>query len=401
LKKSSGPTWYLVLIESFGSTNFFPYTSKRMSSQITTLYILRHIYGFFVLRFLGYSFDMALYLQLFSFFLTNYLLVLNLSQIDLWEKLIMNLNRSENILNSVAPVIIQMDENMNIVYMNQPFMNYTVEKSINRNISEFSFMDKCVTDELKMKGNVHKIWKSLLNDKLHHYSLVANSIKKTNESSEYFLVINDVTDSKNLEEQEMLKIKAITSLKAKTEFIASMSHEIRNPLQVISYCSEILSCSSLDFDLLKFVENIKRSTKLLTTIIGDILDMSKIEAGKMNLTIKKLNIKECIENSIEMNSKGATDKKLKVFNFLDYNLPRYFEGDESRLVQVMNNFIANAVKYTQSGFISIQTKLIQRETQKYFRFECRDSGIGIKSESIPVLFSPFEQFHEIHSNPST
>jgi signal transduction histidine kinase len=394
LKGCNGPTWYLVLMESFGSTHYYPYTSKRMISLISTIYFFRHVWGYITLRFLDYSFEMAIYLQIFSFFMTNYLLVMNLSQFNLWNKLMMNLNRSENILSSVASVIIQMDENMNIIYMNRPFLNFNPKDSLNRNISEFPFVTSNGMEKLKMKGNVQKVWKTYYDGKYHHYSLLANEIQKNNEVSEYFLVINDVTDSMNLEEQEMLKIKAITSLKAKTEFIASISHEIRNPLQVISYCSEILSASSLGLDSLKVVDNIKRSTKLLTTIIGDILDMSKIEAGKMNLTIQKLDIKECIESSIEMNSKLANDKKLKIFNFLDYQLPRCFESDASRLVQVMNNYIANAVKYTEKGFISVFTKLIKKDDHSYFRFECKDTGIGIKKKSIPLVFTPFEQVHE-------
>jgi signal transduction histidine kinase len=364
-----------------------------MLSNMTIIYVLKHIYGFFVLRFLDFSLDTAVYLQLFSFFITNYLLVMNVSQFNLWNKLILNLNRSEDILSSVSSIIIQMDENMNIMYMNRSFLSYTPKDSLKKNISEFSFMEENVIEKLKKRGKVQRVWKFLKDEKYHHYSLVAN-VQKNNDALEYYLVINDITDSKNLEEQEMLKVKAITSLKAKTEFIASISHEIRNPLQVISYCSEILSATPLSSDILKVVDNIRRSTKLLATIIGDILDMSKIEAGKMNLTIKKLNVKKCVENSIDMNSKSANDKKLKIYNYLDYTLPLYFEGDESRLVQVMNNYIANAVKYTKSGCISIFTRLIKKDDHSYFRFECKDTGIGIKKEYIPNVFTPFEQVHE-------
>jgi two-component system, sensor histidine kinase and response regulator len=122
--------------------------------------------------------------------------------------------------------------------------------------------------------------------------------------------------------------------------------------------------------------------------------MSKIEAGKMNLTIKKLNIKESIENAIQMNSHSLIEKKLKLFHFEDLNLPLYFDGDESRLVQVMNNFISNSVKYTETGFISIFSSLVKKEKKYYFRFECKDTGIGIKRENIKTIFYPFEQVHE-------
>jgi two-component system, sensor histidine kinase and response regulator len=282
---------------------------------------------------------------------------------------------------------------MNIVYMNRSFLEYNPLDVLGKHVSVFTFFEEKLIENLKINNHIKKAWKSLYHEKFYHFSLSANSIRKTNEV-DYCVVINDITDTKNLEEQEMLKIRAITSLKAKTEFIASISHEIRNPLQVIGYCSEILSSSQLNSDCLKAVDNIKRSNRLLKTIIGDILDMSKIEAGKMNLTIKKLNIKESIENAIQMNTHSLIEKKLKLFHFEDLNLPLYFDGDESRLVQVMNNFISNSVKYTEIGFISIFSSLIKKNENYYFRFECKDTGIGIKRESIKSVFYPFEQVHE-------
>jgi PAS domain S-box-containing protein len=394
LKDSTGPLWMGVLTETTLSTSYYPYTESKYNFLIHFFYFAKHVHGFLYLKFVfGYTTEACIYFQIFSYVLTNYLLTLNISQYELWKKLVKNLDRSENILDSVQSTIIQLDQNMNIVYMNRSFLNYNPMDVLEKNVSVFSFFEENLIEDLKKNNQVKKTWKSLYGEKFYHFSLSANSIRKSNEV-DYCVVINDITDTKNLEEQEMLKIRAITSLKAKTEFIASISHEIRNPLQVIGYCSEILSSSQLNSDSLKAVDNIKRSNRLLKTIIGDILDMSKIEAGKMNLTIKKLNIKESIENAIQMNSHSLIEKKLKLFHFEDLNLPLYFDGDESRLVQVMNNFISNSVKYTETGFISIFSSLIKKEKKYYFRFECKDTGIGIKRENIKTVFYPFEQVHE-------
>jgi PAS domain S-box-containing protein len=353
--------------------------------------MFRHLYGYIVLtKFLGFPFGFSVSIQLVSFFVTNYILILNSSQYDLWNELRMHLIHSEDILRSVQSIIIQMDKEMNVIYLNNSFLDYIPENLLGKNISEFSFFDFEFKEKLKKEKKAQKIFKTFHNGKPHHYSILANEIEKKGEF-EYFVVINDLTDSKNLEEQEMLKLKAITSLKAKTEFIASISHEIRNPLQVISYSTEILS-PSLNLEDTKSLDNIRRSTKLLKTIIGDILDMSKIEAGKMNLTIQQFNFQECIENSISMNSNAAYEKKLKIYNYLDPYLPLYFDGDESRLVQVMNNIISNAVKYTKQGIISIKSILVKKN-ENFMRFECKDTGVGINKVLMNNLFQPFQQIN--------
>jgi two-component system, NarL family, sensor histidine kinase EvgS len=155
--------------------------------------------------------------------------------------------------------------------------------------------------------------------------------------------------------------------------------------------------SPISINLKEVVKSISNSTNLLTTIISDILDLSKIESRKMSLNIEEFNILETIEQSINMNVNQIYNKGLTIFHYFDFSLPLTVKTDKSKLIQMMNNFISNATKYTKNGEIQIRTFFVD---SKKFRFECSDTGIGISKENLDFLFRPFEQVHEVSSSPT-
>lgn len=195
------------------------------------------------------------------------------------------------------------------------------------------------------------------------------------------------------EEFEKARDEAIAANKAKSQFLANMSHEIRTPLNGMLGFIGLLQNSNLDSNQLEQLETVEKSGNLLLTIINDILEFSKIEAGKLDIDNSKFHLKRCMEDIIDVMANEVFSKKLELPNFLDERIPKNLVGDESRIRQVLLNLIGNAVKFTPSGEICVNARLegINNEGQFLVTFEVSDTGVGISKEALEKIFSPFEQ----------
>ncbi|MGZ3770224.1 MAG: ATP-binding protein [Bdellovibrio sp.] len=193
---------------------------------------------------------------------------------------------------------------------------------------------------------------------------------------------------KNLEQ---LKCKADAANQAKTNFLANVSHEIRTPLGAIVGFSELLTESDpSSADFLNWKQKIRSNCGYLLRIIDDILDLSKIEAGKLNTEIEKLDFKRLLSNVYETAKDRITDKPVKLEFELSETMPRFIYSDETRLSQILNNIIGNAVKFTNEGYVRVIISWSQKNNQ-LLQFEIEDSGIGISQIQSPNLFKPFNQ----------
>jgi len=175
--------------------------------------------------------------------------------------------------------------------------------------------------------------------------------------------------------------------RAKTEFLASMSHEIRTPMNAIIGMSEILEHESLSERQASYVKDIGTSAHSLLGIINDILDMSKIEAGKLELRPVDYNFKQFMDNTVSMFTHVAKNKGLDfIFNPAD-EMPEYLFGDDIRLRQVLTNVCGNAVKFTEKGHVKLS---VSTDINKLIIY-IEDTGMGIRQEDLPKLFNAFEQ----------
>lgn len=188
------------------------------------------------------------------------------------------------------------------------------------------------------------------------------------------------------------KKNAETANHAKSDFLASMSHELRTPLNVIMGMAQLLLRGQMDPKHTKLVESIQRSSKVLLSLIEDVLDLSKIEAGKIHFEAKPFDLDQLTSDIIQTFESEANRKQIKLIRDFRVkpNIPLI--GDEVRIKQVMINLIGNALKFTEKGSvefsISLQTKGQNKST---IYFEVKDTGIGIPEESYPKIFHRFSQ----------
>jgi len=179
--------------------------------------------------------------------------------------------------------------------------------------------------------------------------------------------------------------------KAKSEFLANMSHEIRTPMNAITGMVHLMRRDGLDSKQTERLQHIENASQHLLAIINDILDLSKIEAGKLTLEEFEVSVGELVANVASMLAERASEKHLELK--IETTLPAHqLVGDPTRLKQALLNFATNAIKFTDTGSVTLRAELLEEtDDAMLVRFEVRDTGIGISPEALTRIFSSFEQ----------
>ena len=207
-------------------------------------------------------------------------------------------------------------------------------------------------------------------------------------------VVRDITDRKRMEVEALAaKAQAEQAANAKGEFLASMSHEIRTPLNsIVGFSEIILNRNDLSADVKRQVGLIRTASDSLLSIVNDVLDFSKIEEGKLQITPAAFNLAQLVDSSVAIIKGVADAKRLQVRALIDPAVPADVVGDDQRLRQVLLNLLNNAVKFTYKGFVQLDVTCIEAgNSQRHLKFSVSDTGVGIPSNKQDLLFKRFSQ----------
>lgn len=299
------------------------------------------------------------------------------------------------------------DDEGRFLQVNQAFaemMGYTPKELVNMKINELTYPDD-------VDRSLQPLWK-IFKGASNFYRIEKRYVRKNGEVfwadlsvTDYFDVVNDrklaigtiidITESKRLQEElSKSREEAIKANMAKSEFLANMSHEIRTPLNAVIGFTELLETMVADKRQINYLESIKSGGKNLLMLINDILDLSKIEAGKLEFKYEPLNPYQLIDEIKQIFSIKITEKDIDFIVEVEDDIPGSLILDEVRLRQVIFNLIGNAIKFTETGYVKFSVKKLvdEADTSKIdLVVGVEDTGIGIPKDQQGRIFDAFQQ----------
>ncbi len=286
------------------------------------------------------------------------------------------------VIDRLADAIVAIDNSGKLAYYNEPALK--LFPGLSKNADSVSEVAKLVEkDEIfEFEGRMFRPRKTPL--------------YRNNHIAGYTYVFTDETErikyTKDLEEQKQL---ADAANEAKSDFLARMSHDIRTPINAVLGMDEMILRESEEKQTLEYAEQIKGAGKTLLALVNDILDISKIEEGKMELSPTNYQVAPTIAELLVMFKDRAVEKGLEFELDVDENIPKVLHGDDIRIKQCLINLLSNAIKYTNTGKVRFLAHCVKNDGKNVtVRVSVQDTGIGMKQEDIKQLFEPFVRLNE-------
>lgn len=242
--------------------------------------------------------------------------------------------------------------------------------------STFNFMNRYMARDGSI---VYMSWKASVNK----------------EDRRIYATAADITRQKETEQKLLQSKVELEKARAKEQFLSNMSHEIRTPLNAIIGFNDLLANTNLTEEQQSYLHTMSSALRNLNVIINDILDLSKLEHGKVELDKCVFNLEECIKQVVQLNQLQAQSKQLTLSCQIDPFLPKHIIGDVTRLSQILTNLLSNAIKFTPKGKVTL---IVEQEAisagEVNIRFAVADTGIGIAPDKLEVIFERFTQAEE-------
>ena len=226
--------------------------------------------------------------------------------------------------------------------------------------------------------------------------LVLNGVRVTGSGGEQYIwsIVEDITERQRQQQELKAALSAAESAnQAKSRFLATMSHEIRTPLNgILGMAQLLLMHQTTEAERTEYTRTILHSGQSLLAILNDILDLSKVEAGRMELMLVPLEPQQLVSETVAIFSGLARAKGLQIEACWHGDAAQRYRGDPIRLRQMLSNLCSNAIKFTTSGFVHVDVREVQRDGRSaMLEFSVSDSGIGIPADKQALLFQPFSQ----------
>lgn len=205
----------------------------------------------------------------------------------------------------------------------------------------------------------------------------------------FFMAV--IKTGKDLLEIERERQIAVSASASRAMFLANMSHEIRTPINTIVGMNEMILRENQENETREYAKNIESASKMLIGLIDDVLDFSKLDAGKIEICESPYSMAALLNDVILNVNVRLRDKGLKLNLDIDENIPSVLSGDELRIKQILNNLLSNAVKYTIKGSVSIKATGFWDDGKYFIEISVKDTGVGIKEEDLPTLFDSFQR----------
>lgn len=312
--------------------------------------------------------------------------------------------RLTDIIEATSDLVGTADVHGNVVYFNQAGRKFSGDPQTLADIYPprvLAEVQNTIADSIK-SGRKTTTFETVVYNKNHQeipVSVVGINHQAADGGILLSAILRDISDHKKNEgELKQAKEAAEAANKAKSTFLANMSHEIRTPMNAVIGMTSLLLETTLNPKQRDFVETIRSSGDVLLAIINDILDFSKIEAGKMELVNRPLDLRNCIEATLDLLAPRVAEKNLNVAYYMQDEVPQAILGDSTRLRQILVNLVGNAIKFTEVGEIIVGVDaLLLREGQNgnpsnyEIHFQVRDTGMGIPADKQGRLFQSFSQ----------